>query len=139
MSFVLDASITLSWCFSDEATPLTNELLEKLQIETAFVPTIWPLEVGNVLIAAARRKKISYADTVQFLEQLGKLNIQIDSETASKGFHEILSLAYSEGLTTYDASYLELALRKGLGIASKDLQLCQAARKLGVKVIMIVE
>jgi predicted nucleic acid-binding protein len=73
----------------------------------------------------------------QLLEQLNNLNIHVDSETASKGFHDILGLAYSEGLTTYDASYLELAMRKGLSLASKDVQLCKVASRLGVPLIKI--
>lgn len=135
MAFVLDASITLSWCFSDEVTPVTNELLEKLTTETAYVPSIWALEVGNILVGAERRKRITYAGIVQFLELLGKLNIQEDGETSEKGFHEILSLAHTEDLTTYDAAYLELALRKGLALASKDAKLYTVADRLGVKII----
>jgi len=135
MNFILDASVTLAWFFSDEATPATNKLLDRLLINTAFVPSIWSLEVGNILVAAERRKKVTYANVVQFLDHLEKLNIHIDSETASLGFHDILALAHSEGLTTYDAAYLELAMRKGLSIASKDKLLCKAAKNLGVDII----
>lgn len=135
MSSVLDASITLSWCFADEFTPTTNELLEGLVKDRAYGPSIWFLEVGNILMGAERRKRITYARIAQFLEQLIKLNIQVDNETAKKGFYEILSLTHSEGLTTYDAAYLDLALRKGLPLATKDVQLHKVADRLGVKVI----
>lgn len=139
MSFVLDASITLSWIFSDESTDVTNHLLERLNNETAYVPSIWPLEVGNVLVGAERRKRITYAGITQFLELLAKLNIHIDNDTAAKGLKETFSLAHSEGLTTYDASYLELAMRHGFELASKDEQLCKVAKRLGVKVINVVK
>lgn len=135
MDFVLDVSIALSWCFVDEASPLTQTLLEKLETETAWVPSIWPLEIGNILISAERRKRINYADMIQFLELLSHLSIKIDADTSSKAFHDILLLAHSQKITTYDASYLELALRHGIGLASKDLALCRAAAHLGVEVL----
>lgn len=134
-NFILDASVTLAWFFSDEATPATNQLLDQLLTSTAFVPNIWPLEVSNILVGAEKRKKVTYANIIQFLDQLEKLNIQIDNETSKLAFHDILSLAHSEELTTYDAAYLELAMRKGLSIASKDKLLCKAAKNVGVKVI----
>ncbi len=130
--FVLDASIALAWCFADEATIETNRLLETLEDRTVFVPSLWTLEVGNVLIGAARRERITFSKIAEFLSLLEGLNIQIDSETAARGFHEIFSLAHSEKLTTYDAAYLELAMRLGLPLASKDTQLCEVAVRLGV-------
>ncbi|SRR5579883_1327951 len=135
MGFVLDASIALAWCFTDEATPKTKALLNQLEKETAFVPELWALEVGNILIAAERRKRISYAKITEFLSLLEQLDIQIDNETAARGFREIAPLAHAEKLTTYDAAYLELAMRLGLPLATKDLQLQKAATRLGVKLL----
>lgn len=135
MDFVLDASIALAWCFSDEATPTTTRLLESLSTATAHVPSLWPLELGNILISAEKRRRITYADMTQFLGLIKQINIEIDSETAQRGLQEILSRAHSEKLTTYDAAYLELAMRKGLPLASKDEQLCEAAGSVGVKLI----
>lgn len=135
MSFVLDASVALAWCFNDEQTNNTKDLLLKLQTETAYIPQLWTLEVGNILIAAEKRKRINFADINLFLGLLGKLNIKIDQETANRGFHEIVSLAYSQKLTTYDAAYLELAMRMGLPLASKDKQLCQVAKKMGTLIL----
>lgn len=135
MGFVLDASIALSWCFVDENTIFTQKLLAQLENEVALVPTIWSLEVSNILIMAERRKRISYAEMVQFLELLTELPIEVDTDTPSKAFHEILSLAHSEKLTTYDAAYVELAMRRGFPLASKDLDLCKVAKRLGVHVI----
>jgi predicted nucleic acid-binding protein len=135
MSYVLDASITLSWCFSDEATPETITLLEQLESETAFVPERWSLEVGNILISAERRKRISYANITEFISLLQNLNIKTDYETSSRGFREIISLSHSEKLTTYDAAYLELAMRLGLPLATKDVQLAKVAKKMGIKLM----
>jgi predicted nucleic acid-binding protein len=135
--FVLDASIALAWCFNDEQTDHIRELLTSLESQTAFVPTLWPLEVGNTLLAAERRKRISFADVNLFLGLLRELNIKIDNETPDRSFHEILAYAYAQKLTTYDASYLELAMRKGLPLASKDRQLCEVASRLGTKILPV--
>jgi predicted nucleic acid-binding protein len=135
MNFVLDASITLSWCFSDEATTTTIALLERLEFESAIVPELWSLEVGNILITDEKRKRISYANIKEFLALLENLNIEIDTETASRGFRDIIFLAHSEKLTTYDAAYLELAMRSGLPLATKDTALIQVAKRVGVKII----
>ncbi len=137
MSFVLDASIALTWCFSDESTAKSIALLEKLEFDNAYVPQIWVLEVGNILIAAERKKRISFAKISEYLILLEELNIKIDHETSTRGFREILSLAYSEKLTTYDASYLELAMRIGFPLATKDAQLKQVANHLGIEVLSV--
>ncbi|MBV8803256.1 MAG: type II toxin-antitoxin system VapC family toxin [Gammaproteobacteria bacterium] len=136
MNFVLDASIALSWCFSDEATQETTLLLERLSQESAFVPELWTLEVGNILISAERRQRITYAKITEFITLLQQINIKIDNETSMRGFREILPLAHSENLTTYDAAYLELAMRLGLPLATKDKQLAKAAKKIGVLLLL---
>ncbi len=135
MSFILDSSITLSWCFSDEATPLTNSLLTKVEKDKAYVPNLWPLEVSNVLVMAERKKRINYAQIIEFIALLNDLNIEIDHHTSNIAFHEILSLAHSERLTTYDAAYLELAMRMGLPLATKDKQLQDIASRSGVVIL----
>ena len=137
MSFVLDASVTLAWCFSDESTPQTIALLETLETESAHVPQLWSLEIGNILIAAERRQRISYANIAEFLALLENLTIKVDGETSLRGFHDILSLAHSTRLTTYDSAYLELAMRLGMPLATKDIQLQKAAKQWGVKLIKV--
>lgn len=135
MGFVLDASITLAWCFADEATATSKALLDKLGTVAAHVPNIWPLEISNVLLAAKRRRRLSFAEIKEFLTLLEQLNINIDNKTAQYSFHEILMLANTEGLTTYDAAYLELAMRLGLPLATKDKALIKSAKRLGVKIL----
>ncbi len=93
------------------------------------------LEVGNILIAAEKRKRISYANIKEFLALLENLNIEIDTETGSRGFSDIIFLSHAEKLTTYDAAYLELAMRHGLPLATKDTALIHAAKRVGVKII----
>ena len=135
MNFVLDASVTLAWCFNDERSVSTDALLEKLETVKAFVPGLWTLEIGNILLSASRRKRITYACATEFLNLLSNLDIQIDDATPANGFHDIFMLAHAEQLTTYDAAYLELAMRLGLPLATRDNQLAGAAIRVGVSVI----
>ena len=134
-ALVLDASITLCWCFDEEATEATQRLLERLLHESAAVPAVWHLEVANVLALAERRRRITLADTAEFLELLATLMIDLDDETCTRAFGRALDLARSERLTAYDAAYLELAMRLGVPLATKDGPLGDAARRLGVNVL----
>lgn len=133
--FVLDASIALAWFFIDETTPETTNLLEQLATATAFVPAHFSLELTNALISAERKKRITYSQILEFLSLIEGLNIQIDHETAERGFHNILALAHAEKLTGYDAAYLELAMRLGVPLATKDIALREAAKRVGIKLM----
>jgi predicted nucleic acid-binding protein len=134
--FVLDASIALAWCFEDEATATTRRVLERLTVEAASVPAIWPIEVANVLALAERRRRITPAETAEFIARLESLAILVDEATVSRAFTRVLDLARQERLTAYDAAYLELAMRLGTSLASKDADLCNAAQRLGVNVLV---
>jgi predicted nucleic acid-binding protein len=134
-ALVLDASIALSWCFNDEASRATWELLEMLQAESAVVPAIWSLEIGNILSNAERNGRLTEAKIFEFLDLLGQLNIEIDLETSTRAFRETLHISRRHLLSTYDAAYLELAMRLGIPLASKDKKLRQVCNKLGVKVL----
>ena len=133
--FVLDASVALSWCFKDETTPARLALLQRLGSEHAAVPAIWPLEVSNILASAERRKRIDAAGIGEFLALIESLDIRVDGETAGRGLTEILALARREGLTSYDAAYLDLAIHDGLPLATGDRALTDAAARCGVAVL----
>lgn len=137
MDFVLDASVTVAWCFSDETTPMSLQLLESLKTDRAIVPELWKLEVGNALISAEKRKRISYADIINSLSLLESLTIHTDRETHERGFREIIAIAHAEKLTTYDAAYLELAMRLGIPLATKNAALLAAAKRTGIEVIPV--
>jgi predicted nucleic acid-binding protein len=134
-AFVLDSSIALCWCFDNEATEATRQLLEHLETDTAAVPNLWHIEIANVLVIAERRRRITAAETAQFIALLEALEIDVDDETWSRGFARTLDLAREERLTAYAAAYLELAMRLGVPLASKDADLCDAAERLGVSVL----
>lgn len=133
--FVLDCSIAVAWCFEDEASDNCDALLERVRDEGALVPSLWHLELGNVMIQAERRGRISSADVSTRLELIGDLPIVTDDETPQRALHEVLALARAETLTTYDAAYLELAIRRGLPLATNDKRLRNAGANTGVKII----
>ena len=132
---VVDASIAMTWCFEDEASAETDRLFERVRDDGATVPGLWHLEVSNVLLQAERRGRISRGDVAARLGLIADLPIAIDQETAARSLREILLLARGEQLTTYDAAYLELAVRRGLPWMTKDGELAGAAKRMGVVVL----
>ena len=132
---MIDASVALAWCFGDERTETTASLLERLQTDTASVPNLWHLEVANGLALAERRGRITPAESAELIALLETIEIVVDGETPVRAFTRVLDLAREERLMAYDASYLELAMRLGLPLASKDGDLCDAAERLGVTVL----
>lgn len=134
-AFVIDNSIVMSWCFKDEVSEYADAVLNKLVCSPALVPSIWPLEVGNVLLVAERNKRLRQADSIRFIALLSELPIIVEPESPDRMMNEIVSIARAYNLSTYDASYLDLAMRKGLPIATLDKGLLKAARKSNVPVI----
>ncbi len=130
--FVVDNSVVMSWCFEDEGNSYGEAVLESLEAGEAFVPAIWPLEVGNVLLVAERKKRLSQASVVRFLELLGGLPITVEQETPERMLKEIVSLAREHRFSTYDASYLDLAMRLDLPLSTQDTSLVKAAKKCKV-------
>jgi len=130
MDFVIDNSIVMSWCFEDEGSPYVDSVLDSLKKLSALTPAIWPLEVGNVLLVAERKNRLSEADSARFLALIGELPIVTEQETPERMMKEILALARNNNLSTYDASYLDLAMRKGIPIATLDKNLLQAAKNI---------
>jgi predicted nucleic acid-binding protein len=131
-SFVVDNSVVMSWCFKDQANPYADSILEKLADAVAYVPTVWPLEVVNVLLAAERNKFISEADSIRFISLLSQLPITIEYESSERAMKDLLGLARSHILSSHDASYLDLAMRKGLPLATLDEKLRRAAKSTKV-------
>ena len=130
--FVLDSSVALAWCFPDEKAPTPEAVLDSLTAARGVVPSLWHLEVANSLLVGERRKRSSEAETVNWLRFLGSLPIAVDEETFARAWSTILTLARSHNLSAYDASYLELASRRGLPLASLDKDLVTAAKAIGI-------
>lgn len=136
-AFVLDCSITVAWLFDDEASPETDALLDRLRDDGALVPGVWRLELGNVLAQAERRNRIAAVQIAAFLDLLNRLPIVTDAETENRALREILTLARTENLTTYNAAYLELAMRRSTQLATRDRALIRAARGIGVETLPV--
>lgn len=135
MAFVVDCSVTMSWCFRDEATRYTEEVFDRLRSEPAVVPSIWPLEVVNTLLVAERRGRITQAEGLHFIQILQGSSITLDAAHAMIIMERILDVGRQHRLSAYDAAYLELATREGLPLATLDAQLRTAATKIGVRII----
>lgn len=132
MPFVLDASVALSWAFEDESSAFADRVLSILDSEPAIVPPIWPMEIANALIMAERRGRSDLAASNRFVMLVASLPIEVESPPRGLGLEEILNLSRELRISSYDASYLELAIRKGIKLASEDRRLVQAATQIGV-------
>jgi len=132
---VLDCSVTMSWAFKEEFSPFTQGLLAALPEGQAIVPPIWPLEVANVLLIAERAGRMPQVDSLRFIDLLAGLPINVEVSLERRLLDEVLPLARETGLTVYDASYLELAGRVGLPLATLDTKLQEAARRVGVRLL----
>jgi predicted nucleic acid-binding protein len=130
--FVLDCSVTLAWYFADEANPYANAVAGRFPAARAVVPVLWPLEVANALLMGERRKRSTSAQATRWIGYLSSLPITVDTETTARAWTDILAQARTHNLSAYDAAYLELALRRGLPLATLDDQLKAAAAALGV-------
>jgi len=131
---VVDCSVTMAWCFEDECDELADTVLDRLADGEAWVPSLWPLEVANVLIAAERRRRLTAADSARFIELLMGLPIVVDDRSHERALSQVLAAARQLGISVYDASYLELAMRLGATLATRDTQLSAAAASAGVPV-----
>ena len=131
MPFVLDCSMTMAWLFADEVSDRASALRDSLLQDHAVVPSLWPMEVANVLLAATRRGRIQQSEWQTLIGFIGALPITIDPETKDRVFTASLPLADQYRLSVYDAVYLELALRKRLPLATLDQALRNACRAAG--------
>jgi predicted nucleic acid-binding protein len=132
MPFVLDASIVACWAFVDEDHPVADLALELIRTEEARVPALWWFQVRNILVVNERRKRLTESDTASFLAKLGRLRVTVDR---SPGESDVLMLARRHRLSIYDASYLELAQRDGVSLATLDKQLGAAASAIDVNLL----
>ena len=132
-AFVADASLTLTWCFEDEATPNTDALLLRLKNgEEALVPAHWPIEVTNGILMAVRRGRLSGEKAQSFIDDLGSLPIKIDRDSGTPASSRVFALAEKHRLTAYDAAYLDVAICAAIPLATLDDDLRKAAVATGV-------
>ena len=134
--YVLGASVALAWSFKDEVSPYATFIVRSARSARAVAPVIWPLEVNNALISAVRRERIDELVANRIRDTLDRLPVDIDSEIAVASLGQrILRLGIEHGLSAYDASYLELAMRRGLPLATQDERLLRAAGAAGIEIL----
>ncbi len=136
MSFVVDNSVTMRWFFGDgkpQELAYAGKVLDAMKDGNAVVPVTWGLEVANVIARAEARAMVTEARSGAFLEMLEGVDIEVDAATFAHALSDTLNLSRRYKLSAYDASYLELALRLGLSLATLDVDLQKAAKKAGVK------
>jgi predicted nucleic acid-binding protein len=125
MPFVIDASITAAWLLPDEKNSLAEQCLDAFESDHALVPGIWRYETRNLMLIAERRQRLSPQETQAALEVVARYPIHQDTVPEEAA---IVRLARKHALTFYDAAYLELALRRGVPLATLDARLGRAAR-----------
>lgn len=133
-SFIVDASVGFAWVYQGQATPETDQLLNEVSAgATVIVPALWFLEMSNVLLIAQRRHRLTAIQRKAAMEKLTAMQLTVDEEGSRNAFGKTSELAEKYGLTIYDATYLELALRRSLPLASRDEALTKAATRCGIK------
>lgn len=132
MAFVLDASIAACWAFDDKDHPVAALALDRIRTDEAIAPGFWWFEVRNTLIVSERRGRLTEADTTAFLRELSRFRVLTDHASDDTS---ILRFARQHQLTVYDASYLELAQREAIPLATLDNDLRKAAALLDITII----
>ena len=134
--FVIDNSVVMSWCFKDEQTDHSGRILKRLNTAEVLVPALWPFEIANGLIVAERRGRIASDEAVIFLGFLKKLPIHVEHFfIKDEGWLECYNLARKHRLSAYDASYLHLAQRENVPLATFDTSMIKAAHDLKIPIL----
>ena len=135
--FVLDNTVAMAWCFTEEATEFTKTLLSRLSnlTDSAVVPALWLYEVANVVELAVRKGRIPGEKALAFLDSLADLPIEVENPSRTQVFVTVRTLAGQYQLTGYDAAYLELAIRHQLPLASLEKALSRAALAAGLNIV----
>jgi predicted nucleic acid-binding protein len=130
MPFVLDNSVLCGWMLGDQADAYTDAVAQRLIDDVAVAPQLLRLEFVNVLRTACKRERIPIEAASEIIDHINALPIQYDSASSEPA--QIMQLSLRFNLSSYDAAYLDLALRRQLPVATRDADLADAARAAGV-------
>ena len=136
MSFVVDSSVTIAWCLPDEQTAELEVLREEALSQALLVPSIWPVEVANVLATAQRQGRITQAGLQLTMDILREFNFHVAASWTVQAIGSAWQPMQTYGLSAYDASYLMLALERGLPLATLDRKLASAAMQMAVPLLL---
>ena len=134
LPIVIDTSLTMAWCYDDEKTERSEALRERVGRSGAVVPAQWPIEVQNSLRVGERRGRVSPAEVQTFIAVIRAAPVEVDVRSLST-FGDLLLLSRQHSVSPYDAAYIELALRRGLALATRDANMARGARALGVMLL----
>ena len=135
MTIVVDASVAVSWCFPDEDDVYATRVRDLLKEVDAVAPAIWAVEIANAMVNGHRRARIDDADLVRAVEVLGDLPIAEAPISVAEAIGAVARIAIGSGLSSYDASYVYLAMREGVPLATLDAKLRAAAEAVGCEVL----
>lgn len=133
--WVLDCSLALAFGLPDERSSRADQFLGQLTDSyDVWVPALWWYEVSNALRVARRRKRLTAAQLTRLVDLYSRLPLRTDASVAGGAFQRYTELGEDQKLSSYDSAYLELAARRGLGLATLDTRLAKVAREIGVEV-----
>ncbi|MFI5267403.1 MAG: type II toxin-antitoxin system VapC family toxin [Chloroflexota bacterium] len=132
---VIDASVTLAWCFPDEATPATDALRGRVTLTGAVVPPHWRIEIESTVRLAERRRRIAAAQVADFVRFIRAQMIEVDQPPLQTTFGDLMPIARQYSLSVYDAAYVDLANRRGLSLATLNANIRRAARQIGIDLV----
>lgn len=135
--FVADASVAIAWAVESQADEGTERLKESfIEGSEVVVPALWTLEIANTLLVLMRRARLTRSQWNTIRSEFAGLPVTTDTEASGLALQRISELASGQSLTIYDAAYLELAMRRGLPLASRDSALNKAAKKCHVPTLL---
>ena len=131
---VVDANTTLAWLWNEprSAAQLPADFAETVMV----VPWLWRTEVTNAVLVRERRKHLTQAQGTRYLQILDSLAVEVVGEPTHRSLEALAHFARPHQLTSYDALYLELAVAVGRPLCTLDNGLQDAARRLGVELII---
>ena len=135
MTFVLDASTALAWCLDDERHTSARQVLQRLAVDDAITPSVWPLEVANGLRSAERRGRLDERELPVIRQLLTALPIRTEELPLARALGDVLPLARALAISAYGASYVDIALRHGIPLATADERLARAATAAGAHLL----
>ena len=137
LGLVVDASVAMTWAFEDESDAFTLGVLRQAQSQSIYVPALFWFEIGNGIVVAQRRGRLAETGRLRFEQLLDEIEIDTSPVEPPIVFGRVLALSHAHGLTAYDASYLELAMRLNARLATLDTALIEAAPRAGVRLFTI--
>jgi predicted nucleic acid-binding protein len=132
--WAMDASLALAWALPDERIAAADAFFERIAVDDVRVPAVFWYEIAGAVAVSVKRKRLALADARRLLDVFSRLPVKTDAQTGQPSLVPLGATAQAHDLSAYDAAYLELAARRGLGLATLDDRLASAAKRAGIEV-----